>query len=125
MTKKLSISFILLYLMLSTGVQIMIHTCGDSKSISMIPLSTKSPCGCDDTNSENSCCKTEFKLFKLKDTQNRPALVQTENYLTEQTCISVVDQPLSVQHVSTIHIELKYSPPSTTSTNILNCTFLI
>lgn len=107
------------------GVRMMIHTCGESKSITLTPLSTKASCGCEDTYGEDSCCKTEFKVFKLDDTQNKPALVQSEKYLLEQPFIFVIDQSLLIQHVSTIPIEFKYSPPSAVFTNILNCTFLI
>jgi hypothetical protein len=125
MAKGFIILFLFLYLVLSTGVQVMIHTCGDSKSTTMMPLSTKTSCGCDDVHGEDLCCKTEFKLFKLDDTQNIQASIQIGKYLAEQACDIIIDQPLSIQHISTIPIEFKYSPPSAVSTNILNCTFLI
>jgi hypothetical protein len=125
MTKSFTILFLVLYLLLSTGVRVMIHTCGESTTTTMMPLSTRAACGCDDTNGEDSCCKTEFKLFKLEDAQNARAIVQIDKCSTEQTCNIAIDQSLPIQHISTIPVEFKYSPHPAVSTNILNCMFLM
>ncbi len=69
MKKILTISFLLLYVTLSAGVNILIHTCGGESTALIATGTTEDPCGCNDENSADKCCTTVLKTIQLDDTQ--------------------------------------------------------
>ncbi len=69
MKKFLTISFLALYLTLSTGVNILIHTCGGESTALVATGTVEDPCGCDDAEESEKCCTTELKSVRLDDVQ--------------------------------------------------------
>jgi len=122
--KLASIAFILLFLLLSGGVQILVHTCGDETSVEMMPSSARDPCGCSDESPDSRCCTVELKSFQLDAMQQAMATL-----LLKVETVAVVEVPSSLNLMlepSVIQVtSVTPSPPPSVSSTILNRTFLV
>jgi hypothetical protein len=120
----LSIIFIGIYLSLSAGVNVLIHTCGGERTVDVMPTSTSDPCGCAEEMSDDMCCTLVLKVFRLDDEQQaaKTATVTSLDY-----CVldypSTIEVPLS--EVVAAPVPVDASPPPPVPPTILNCTFLI
>ena len=82
--KKLTIIFLsIFYLLLSTGVRVNAHYCGDKlSSISFFDYASKSCCGVKEV--ENKCCKDKVTFLKLSDSQEEnPSFLFTSPEFSE------------------------------------------
>lgn len=126
MQKIFTISLMFVYLTLSVGLNIIVHTCGGDSETILAASTVEDPCGCGDMMPEDRCCTTEVTTVKLNDDQ--------------KTVISTIEQQLSVETISypvisaerpaadtkqtTIFIS-SFSPPPHTDLTIINSVFLI
>ncbi|NUN70330.1 MAG: hypothetical protein HUU02_11520 [Bacteroidetes bacterium] len=69
MNKLLIIPLLLVYLTMSVGVTIMLHTCGGETEAMVATTSTEDPCGCGEMMPEERCCTTELSIVKISDEQ--------------------------------------------------------
>ncbi len=69
MKKTFVILMVVVYVILSMGMTIIVHTCGgESKAIIAVD-NVKDPCSCGDEMSTDMCCTTEIKTVKIDDDQ--------------------------------------------------------
>jgi hypothetical protein len=125
--KSTTIFFLTMYLMLSVGVTLSMHFCGDRiTSIQLIPFaSTADRCGCNDSTGPDDCCKTEIKSIQLHDDQ---LSIQTDQSVAHQTEITVwLNEPAAPLYASeSIRRVLPTdSPPGSTPSYILQRALLI
>jgi len=69
MKNLLIIPLMLVYLTMSVGLTIMLHTCGGETEAMVATTSTEDPCGCGEMMPEERCCTTEISTVKLTDEQ--------------------------------------------------------
>jgi hypothetical protein len=119
-----SITFILVFLLLSGGVQILVHTCGGETTVELMPVSAGDPCGCENGPPDARCCTVELKSFHLDDMQRTIAAP-----LLKVEPIAIVELPhlqnFTAAEVFERQFPVNHSPPRTVSATILNCTFLV
>lgn len=65
MKTLLIISFLSVYVALSAGVNILVHTCGGESTALLATGTTEDPCGCDDGPDADKCCSTVLKTVQL------------------------------------------------------------
>jgi len=115
------------YLLVTMGVTVAIHFCGDSiTSVHMLPFQQDdSSCGCDDSAAPDDCCKTEIKSFQLNNEQIAAQGIQLS---CPQTDFNVWAQSSCEQLFSSNSIQTvlpAFSPPDSPQPYILHCTLLI
>ncbi|MCK9409285.1 MAG: hypothetical protein WCX28_03270 [Bacteriovoracaceae bacterium] len=126
MQKIITILLVFVYLTLSAGLNIIVHTCGGESEMMLATTNVEDPCGCGDEMAADQCCTTEVTTVKLADDQ--------------KTNIITIDQQLSVcavvlpcesmntqsdePNVSTLY-HLFFSPPPKNDLCIVNSVFLI
>lgn len=69
MNRFFIIPLLFVYLTMSVGVTIMVHTCGGESEAMVATTSAEDPCGCGDLMPEERCCTTELSTVKLSDEQ--------------------------------------------------------
>lgn len=69
MRKPLTIALLALYVVLSAGVTILLHTCGGETVTMLVTTNAQDPCGCGDESPADKCCTTEVTTVKLSDEQ--------------------------------------------------------
>ncbi|MFZ4621977.1 MAG: hypothetical protein ACOYNS_15555 [Bacteroidota bacterium] len=96
MKKILTISFLLLYVTLSAGVNILIHTCGGESTALIATGTTEDPCGCDDENSADKCCTTELKTLQVDDAQKAAVCTACEPLIVHEVLSFISGNEYSV-----------------------------
>ena len=125
--KAAQISFILLYLILTIGVQVSTHYCGNY-AIDVKLYSTdseKEPSDCCGDPCESSCCKTKIQEFQIQDFYQAELKyghlsIQVIDFIQPIVSIDYFDQEISSQKYF-----ISFHSPPINETNILNCTFRI
>lgn len=116
------------YISLSVGLNVLLHTCGDYTTVYMIPLSTQDPCnkggshGCCD---KDPCCKLEIKVFHINDSQLQSQIPHQENKVSFGAIMPNIGQAILLRGYHPPVIPANTSPPRNISKHILDCTFLI
>ena len=82
MKKLLIISLLTVYVALSAGVNIFVHTCGGESTALLATSKVEDPCGCDDGSEADKCCTSEITTVQIDAAQKISA--------------GMVCQPLSV-----------------------------
>lgn len=127
MKKGFTILFLLLYLVLNVGLNIMIHTCGGESEALLATTSTEDPCVCsDDMPMAEMCCTTELKTVKLDDSQKNAAEPTVEK-LAALDMLFVETESAHLFHDSglRIHALIPFSPPPDKDYQVSNSVFLI
>ncbi|MFA5834535.1 MAG: hypothetical protein WDA22_13740 [Bacteroidota bacterium] len=84
--KNIFIIFLLaLYLTITVGLNIIVHTCGGESDTMLATTTTEDPCGCGDEMPTDKCCTTELTTVQLEDAQ--------------QVSITTIIQPLIASDV--------------------------
>jgi hypothetical protein len=124
MIRLLSIPIAAIVLLLSGGVDVLIHTCGGETTVEMMPSSTDDPCGCDDDATSDPCCTLVVKTFCLDDMQKsaKETGPQTEKLLIDTVPDGVVDLTLRGCDAA---VRTESPPHSFISLPILHCSFLV
>jgi hypothetical protein len=131
--KIFTISFLVVYLTLSVGMNILVHTCGGESQASLVTTSAKDPCVCDDGASSDEqstiapvdmCCTMEFKAVQLDDVQTVVPVHVEQNLSVAGILPSIEHSIFNVQY-STSNIYLDTSPPPDKDYQTSNSVFLI
>ncbi|MFA6456894.1 MAG: hypothetical protein WCW40_08740 [Bacteroidota bacterium] len=126
MNKALIILFLPLYVILSVGLNIQVHTCGGESEAMLATTAAEDPCGCADELSADRCCTTEISTVKIDDAQQASiAAVVTPLTVLE---ILAVDLPMQITVDGTDfsqHFLSSFSPPPLTDLTVRNSVFLI
>jgi hypothetical protein len=116
-----------MYLLVSVGVTLSLHFCGDSiTSVQMLPFASKNDrCGCDDVTAPDDCCKTEIKSIQLNDDQLVAITVQPDSPQTDLTVW--FDEPAVPVYASKTvsQVLIAESPPGSIPIYILQGSLLI
>ena len=65
MKKLLIISLLTVYVALSAGMNIFVHTCGGESTALLATSKVEDPCGCDDESEADKCCTSELTTVQL------------------------------------------------------------
>lgn len=65
MKKLIIISLLTVYVALSAGVNIFVHTCGGESTALLATSKVEDPCGCDDDAEAEKCCTSELTTVQL------------------------------------------------------------
>ncbi|MBP6673509.1 MAG: hypothetical protein KA247_10190 [Bacteroidetes bacterium] len=65
MKKLLIISLLTVYVALSAGVNIFVHTCGGESTALLATSKVEDPCGCDDEADADKCCTSVLTTVQL------------------------------------------------------------
>ena len=99
MKRSLTLTIAALYLMLSSGLALNLHYCGEK--ISSINLSSnKEKCCCGELKTEKSCCKDELAILKVKDLHQYSTLSKVKPASTIN--FQVIDPTLKLQYSNAI-----------------------
>ena len=127
MKKVFSISLVSLYLFLTVGVNILIHTCGGKATVVVATTSVQDPCrNCEGADVDEMCCSTVVKTLQINDEQLAVApeiinpLVIVDLLPVETISVHLLDSP-----TETVHYFTDTSPPPNQELNIINSVFLI
>jgi hypothetical protein len=122
--RVVSIAFVLLFLLLSGGVQILVHTCSGETTVEMMPASAEDPCGCGDEGPDARCCTLVLKSFQLDEMQQ---VIATSLPTLEPVAAARFPLALDLPAEPALDqlVAAGTSPPPAVSPTILNCTFLI
>ncbi len=119
------ISFIALYLLLTIGMNILVHTCGGESEATLVTTNAEDPCACgDEMTAEDLCCQTELKSVKIDDVQTVTAANIERNLVVIGILPSVEYSIFNVQY-STFNLYHETSPPPNKDFQISNSVFLI
>lgn len=69
MKRTFTIVLLLVYVTLSVGLNIMVHTCGGESDTILATTKVEDPCGCNDMSAADKCCTTEVTTVKLDSDQ--------------------------------------------------------
>ena len=69
MKKLFAISLLALYVSLTIGMNVVIHTCGGKADIMVTTTTVENPCDCADEMPTDMCCTTTVTTLKLDDAQ--------------------------------------------------------
>ena len=125
--------FLLLYVALSVGMNIIVHTCGGVSEALLVTTEVKDPCVCGDEmpmadqpgiGLAGMCCKTELKTVILDDSQNISIPTIEEKLVAIHVVLFTSISPLDVQ-CSSFVITDDTSPPPNKYLYISNSVFLI
>ncbi|MBP9212134.1 MAG: hypothetical protein KBF97_04985 [Bacteroidetes bacterium] len=112
MKNLLIIPLMLVYLTMSVGLTIMLHTCGGETEAMVATTSTEDPCGCGEMMPEERCCTTEISTVKLSDEQKSTAPITELQWMLLGTLSAVPSVPLlSVDHSPSIFTADDPPPP--------------
>ena len=127
MKKGFPIFFVSLYLFLTVGVNILIHTCGGKATVVVATTSVQDPCrNCEGADVDEMCCSTVVKTLQINDEQLAVApeivnpLVIVDLLPIETISFQLLDSPIERGHYYT-----DTPPPSYQELNIVNSVFLI
>ncbi|MFA6470259.1 MAG: hypothetical protein WCW35_15285 [Bacteroidota bacterium] len=126
MIKLRIILFLPLYVILSVGPNILVHTCGGESEAMVATTTTEDPCGCTDEMSADRCCTTEITTIKIDDAQQASIAAGAQPLTVLE--IVPVDQTmrLLLPHSDFTQLFLtSFSPPPLTDRTVRNSVFLI
>lgn len=129
MMKFITISLIPVYLFLTSGVNILVHTCGGTSSVYIMPTSTEDPCtennmqGC---SCSSTCCKLELKVFQINEYQIITG-IQTQIQDENINFYFITDNNISdITHTKCLfYSNQSLSPPIKIPIHLFDCTLLI
>ena len=126
MQKLFIIVLLFVYVVLSVGLNIIVHTCGDESETLLATTKVEDPCGCGDEMTDIRCCTTEVTTVKLNDDQ-KTSIAAIDQQLT--LCpLSPVCTSLFIHHDETDFSSLilaTFSPPPNNDLCVVNSVFLI
>jgi hypothetical protein len=133
MKKTLSILMLLVYTILTIGMSVNIHTCGEESEALLVTTSAQDPCiaGSEmpmgdpsDMGLAGMCCSTEIKTVKLDDAQKGTISVQPNSLVIIEYLPSASHLLIDIQH-SLFVIPTDTSPPPNKDYQTSNSVFLI
>ena len=71
-----------LYLASAIGIQISMHYCGED--LAAVTIIENASCCCDKDSIPNDCCKDEYKVFKIKDDQNKTEIASQKSFALDE-----------------------------------------
>jgi hypothetical protein len=110
MKNLLIIPLMLVYLTMSVGLTILIHTCGGESEAMVATTSTEDPCGCGDMMPEDRCCTTELSTVKLSDEQ-KSASAPSEQQWMFLGMLAAVHSPLPAHTETSVPFSTATDPP--------------
>jgi hypothetical protein len=114
MKKTFTIALLLVYVTLSVGLNIMVHTCGGESDTLLATTNVEDPCGCNDMAAADKCCTTEVTTVKL-DADQKANITSVEQQLslcmTAPVCAAAVVRPAEPELASRI-LTFDSPPPS-------------
>lgn len=126
MQKILTIALLFVYLTLSVGLNILVHTCGGESETLLATTRVEDPCGCNDDMSSDKCCTTEITTIQLSNEQKASVTTIDQRLAVcgdVPVCTVIVDHSLDSEF-SSVFLS-SFSPPPTYDRNIVNSVFLI
>lgn len=126
MKKAFTILFLSIYVILTVGLNIIVHTCGGESESLLATTTYQDPCGCSDEMESDKCCSTEFTTIKLDDAQKVALDSTLQNLIASEVVLSEFEsydqfRSSEKQNVTVIPI----SPPPNKDLYISNSVFLI
>ena len=116
----------MLYLTLSVGVNIIVHTCGDSTETFLATTSADDPCACSDMMPIDKCCTTVLTTVQLDDVQKVSiASIDDQLKVLEIVPVCYAIDPLPVDSGFKLYTFTSFSPPPPDDLCISNSVFLI
>jgi hypothetical protein len=121
--RLLVIAFLGVYLLLSAGFTLLVHTCSGYTTVTPMPLSSEDPCGCGEEESAR-CCTVELRDFLISDAQKAAS---TESLTTTFAALQVLPAAtFSILEDGGISAPvIGPSPPIHTPLTLLHCSLLI
>ncbi len=125
MKKIFAISFIALYLILTVGVNILVHTCSGESDAMFAAVKIEDPCVCGENMPvDNMCCRTELKTIKVNDVQTSASVTIEQNLVLIGIIPAIEISASAIRHSSFVIVS-DTSPPPNKDLNISNSVFLI
>jgi hypothetical protein len=126
MKKVLTISFLMLYLTLSVGLNIIVHSCGDSSETFLATTSVDDPCACSGMMPTDKCCTTVLTTVQVDDVQ-KASIASIDDQLTVLEIVPVNTSivPLPIDSGFRLYTLTSFSPPPPNDLCISNSVFLI
>jgi hypothetical protein len=127
-----TILFLIIYLILSVGMNILVHTCSGESTATIATTKAVDPCVCEDETSASQpnfsmadmCCTTELKTVQIDDAQTiTPANIE-QNLVAAGILPTIEISTFDTQRSSFI-IFNDTSPPPDKDYQISNSVFLI
>lgn len=122
--KTASILIAFTYLMLSVGVGIAMHYCGDE--VTSVGLYDTDGCECGDESTDSGCCEDEYLFFKADYDQKPEVRIDAKKFSSDQNPFTVntfADSYLiKLKQGQTVHYESP--PPLIRSLFLLNHSFI-
>ena len=126
MKKILTISFLTLYVTLSAGVNILIHTCGSESTALFATGKVADPCGCDDENSADKCCSTVMKTVQLDDAQKAEVCTACEPLTVHEIIPFIAGNEHAAEDTFLFnHFLISFSPPPLDDLCVIHSVFRI
>jgi hypothetical protein len=126
MQKIVTIVLLFVYLTLSVGLNILVHTCGGESEAILATARVEDPCGCDDDMSADKCCTTEITTIQLSNEQKASVTTIDQQLVVcgeAPVCTVVVDHS-DGSEFSSVFLS-SFSPPPAYDRCIVNSVFLI
>jgi hypothetical protein len=126
--KKITvILFLSMYLLVSVGITLSMHFCGDSiTSVQLLPFAAHNiSCGCDDAATPDDCCKTEIKSIQLNDDQIAVHIDHLSSPQTDFNLWAETSPAAFYSSNSILTVLPASSPPYSPPSYILHCALLI
>jgi hypothetical protein len=120
-----TIALVCLYIVLTAGFQVLLHTCGGETTVQLLPGGGEDPCGCGDVPEQDRCCTTQVITVHLDDVQQGATVTLPAPDVTVSLTPAVLLNSLVYQPAVALLQTAGSSPPSSTPSHILNCAFLI
>lgn len=126
MQKIISIALLVVYITLSVGLNIIVHTCGEETDAILATSTIEDPCGCGDESPADRCCTTEVTTVQLDDAQKVPSASVTEE-ITVLSELSVHTTPLTVPEyiIASHRFPASFALPPPDDLTILHSVLLI
>ncbi len=112
MKKLLIISLLTVYVALSAGVNIFVHTCGGESTALLATSKVEDPCGCDDEADADKCCTSVLTTVQLDAAQKIPPCTSCEPLSVTETLPLFTGIAQSVDELSLFNRHFtSFSPP--------------
>lgn len=126
MQKITTILLVFVYLTMSVGLNIIVHTCGGDSETILAASTVEDPCGCGDMLPEDRCCTTEVVTVKLNDDQKTVVSNLALQYSVETIMYPSPAPERQPADTEAAPIFLaSFSPPPGADLTIINSVFLI
>jgi len=124
--KILTISLAALYLTLTIGLNIVVHTCGGVSETTVATAAFEDPCGCGDEAPEDKCCTTELTTVHLDDEQQaRTATFVQPLTVSDVAMPAAWAAPMYDGSTFSALLPSEFSPPPNNDLCIANSVFRI